>query len=865
MAQLSVYVLGSFQVLLGGEIVTKTFRTAKERALLVYLAIEGDRPHSREALAELLWPDRPEGVARTNLRQALAGVRRTIGDRDSPNPHLLVSDESVQTNPESDFWLDVHTFEHHIQATLTHSHKSVEVCPVCAQHFEEAIGLYRGDLLAELHLTGCQRFQEWVVFQREQYRRQMLMALGSLSCYDQGRGYLDSALKYARLHVKLAPLEEAAHRQVMQLLVQSGLRSAALEQYLTCRRILAQELGVEPAIETNALFERIRRGTSQLPHIPANPAPQNHLPQPLTTFVNRQAELSWLEECLPLPTPRLLTIVGMAGIGKTRLALEAANANTSSFPDCIHYVDLEAANTPDQIIAQIASAIELPPSDQTDPKEALLKALAPLRALFVLDNFEHLTEHTHLLLEILQRAPETKLLVTSRQRLNLQSEVVLELQGLDVPQSDTSLGAMDYSAVQLFVDRARYSQPGFEPTPENLPAILRMCLQLDGHPLGIELAAAALRESTFDQLAGALPDDLDILQTSLQDIPEKHRSMRTILEDSWKRLAAEEKEAHRKLAIFEGDFSLEAAQQITAVPLPMLTALVDKSMLRGCVADGFTLHPLIRIHAKDKLNADQALFKRLKSKHSHYYLQLIQQIQINAPGNGHGRHQDLLQEIDASIENIRSALFSAAEKGEANFDDLTLENLGFTLQAPAGSSNNSAEPANQPSSGSSLVDPLTGLVNESLFYHRLGYSLSLAKREVRHFAMLMLDLGDFDQGSGHALLQQIAARLQDCLRESDMLARLEADQFGIILENLQTPESATLVAEKIIKKLAVPYDLAGDEVWVTPSIGISCYPESGGDTDSLVQNAIRALNSVKSNGRNGYQLFRKAQTAELNQ
>lgn len=864
MGKLSLYVLGSFQVLLADEILTKRFRTAKERALVAYLAVESGRAHPRETLAELLWPGRPEGTARTNLRQALSGVRRTVGDREAINPLLLVNDDSVQINPQHDLWLDASTFEGHIQATQTHAHKGVESCPVCAQHLEEAISLYRGDLLAELHLAGCQRFQEWVVFQREQYHRQMLMALGSLSRYDEGRGFTESAIKYARQHVNLAPLEEAAHRQLMHLLMHSNLRSAALEQYLSCRRILAQELGVEPAAETSALFEKIRRGTSPLAPSPPVLPPAGDLPLPLTSFIDRQEQMGWFEERLPNPNQRFLAITGMAGIGKTRLALEVAEANKRRFPDGTFFAALDSAHTLEQVIACIANAAGLPVSGVPDPKGALLKHLLPLHALLVIDNFEHLHAYTSLLFDILRRAPSIHLLVTSRQRLNFQSVSCLHLDGLEYPQSYGNINtALTFNALQLFVERAAHSRPGFEVTPENLPHIVRICQLVDGHPLALELAAAALRDYDPQQLAAGLGHDLDILQTSLQDIPARHRSLRAALEVSWETLTAEQQGVYRKLAIFDGGFTLQAAQAIAGADLPTLTALVDKSMLRGCAAERFSLQPLQKIHAQGKLAADPAEYEAVQSQHSQYFMGLVEQREQLGTGNSSDQRQQLMQEIDFNRHNLRLAMVTAAARGEAHLVDLNFESAGLPTDADALFPENGSLGPWGNGANLSIYDPLTGLPNRALFHNRLQFSLALAAREKRQFAVLLLDLNsfksfnnDFRQENGEALLIHVAGRLLACLRESDTLACLGGDQFGIILENLPDSSSAALVAEKIMVELSTPFNLDGSEVYLSSNLGVCLYPHGGLDGSSLLRNAGRALEGTKSDGCNGYQLYR---------
>jgi diguanylate cyclase (GGDEF)-like protein len=871
MGKLSLYVLGSFQVLLTDEILTKRFRTAKERALLATLAVESDRIHTREALAELLWPDRPEGVARTNLRQALSGVRRTVGDREAVTPLLLVNDDSVQLNPEYDLWLDASTFEAHIQATLTHAHKGIESCPVCAQHLEEAISLYRGELLADLHLAGCQRFQEWIVFQREQYHRQMLMALGNLSRYDEQRGFTESALKYARKHVKLAPLEEAAHRQLMQLLLQSNLRSAALEQYLSCRRILFEELGIEPASETTALFEKIRRGTSPLTPSPHPRTPAGDLPHPLTSFINRQEQMDWFEACLSKPNERFLAISGMAGIGKTRLALEVAEANKHHFRDGVIFAALDDAHTLDQVIACIANAAGLPASGVPYPKDALLKHLQPLNALLVIDNFDHLHAYTSLLFDILRRSLSIHLLVTSRRRLNFQSVSSLQLGGLEYPQSYGSLiTPQAFSALQLFVERAAHSRPGFEVTPEVLPHIVRICQLVDGHPLALELAAAALRDYDPQQLAAGLHYDLDILQTNLQDIPEKHRSIHTTLETCWQKLTEEEQDVYRKLAIFDGGFTLQAAQAVAGASPPILTSLVDKCMLCGCTAERFRLQPLLKIHAQGKLTADLSEYKAVKSVHSQYFLELVEQKDLLAADNNSDQRQQLQQEIDANRHNIRSAMVTAAAHGEAHLVELNDKSPDLPTGTDRVVPENGRQDPMQNGASLSMFDPLTGLPNQALFHNRLQFSLALAVREKRQFAVMLLELNgfksfnnDFSQENGDALLVHVAGRLLACLRESDTLASLDGDQFGLILENLPDSSSAALVAEKIMAELNTPYNLDGSEVYLSSNLGVCLYPHGGSDGSSLLQNAARALEGTKSDGCNGYQLYSPEPLKEL--
>jgi len=596
MASLAIHVLGSFQVHLNQENVTLAFRTKKERALLAHLAVEANRPHRREALAELLWPERPEGYARTNLRQALLGLRRAIGQET-----LTITDEFIQFNSGPSFWLDAQVFNALVQSTLAHPHRSLEGCHECAQKLQEAIALYRGDFLEDMLVPQGQSFQEWVVFHREQHFRHLLACYRGLSDYYQNEGDYELAYKYAWQYVNLAPLEEAAHRQLMNLLTISGRRSAALEQYHACRLLLAKELGVEPSPETTALYEKIKTGVL----LDFDPSILNlqltNLPVQLTSFFGREPEIERLEHCLANPVCRLISLVGMPGVGKTRLALQVAGNNLPKFSDGVWYVSLGTVNTVSALAGRVAQAIGVPYVEDGNAKTQLLHILRPLKTLLVLDQFEHLLNQTELLVELLQQAPGLKLIVTSRVRLNYQSACLFDIQGLSYPGFEQLTHAVEYPAVQMFLARAQQSQSSLILNDESMANIIQICQLVDGLPLAIEMAAASLRGVSLEYLAQELQSGLDILTTSLRDLPEQHRNLRAAFDPLWELLSAREKQTCEKLSVFQGGFTLEAAQAVAEANQAQLSALVDKSMLSVRSPGKFALHPLLRHYAAEKL------------------------------------------------------------------------------------------------------------------------------------------------------------------------------------------------------------------------------------------------------------------------
>ncbi|MDY7077293.1 MAG: BTAD domain-containing putative transcriptional regulator [Chloroflexota bacterium] len=260
MARMSLFLLGPFQVTLAGEPVT-AFESDKVRALLAYLAVEAHRPHRREVLAGLLWPDWPDQAARKNLRNGLANLRKAIGDRDATLPFLLITRETIQFNTASDHWLDVTAFR-----TLVEPDRAGQ--PAVHQ-LEEAVALYRGSFLEGFSLRDSAAFEDWSLIVRERLQRQVLAALHQLARYYEQRGEYEQAQSYAWRQVELEPWQEEAHQQLIRALALGGQRSAALSQYEACCRLLAKELGVEPAEETTRLYEQIRDG--KLEHPPGVP------------------------------------------------------------------------------------------------------------------------------------------------------------------------------------------------------------------------------------------------------------------------------------------------------------------------------------------------------------------------------------------------------------------------------------------------------------------------------------------------------------------------------------------------------------------------------------------------------------------
>ncbi len=625
MARVSIYLLGNFQVRVEDQWITRKFRTDKERALLAYLAMEGERPISRETLAELLWPERYEGVGRTNLRQALLGVRKAIDDIGAEQPLLLVNDENIQLNRKASYWLDTGAFSTRFHANYNHQHTAFASCALCAQGMQEAVDLYRQDFLDGLFVDDSQAFQEWVVFHREQYQRYLLNMLDHLGEFYQNLGELEIAQKYAWMHVKRAPMEERAYRRLMELLALSGRRSAAMEQFQTCQQMLRHELGVDPSPETIQLYDKIRSGLPLVLNEESEALQPSGLPRPMTDFYGREGELEAIERCFKNPNCRLISVSGMPGVGKSRLIIEAAQRHAHLFPDGVLYFSLQGIRSPELFLPSLGRALGLTIS-LSNPKTQIYRRLSLMQCLLIIDQFDGMHDSINQIMDLLQNVPTVKLAITSRRRLNLQAANLLQLEGLPYPQDPADSQAIQSPAVRLFLSRTQRSRPGFNLDQEALACIVDICQKVNGVPLALELAADRLRELSVQTVAAYLQQGLSVLSTSLHDVPESHRSMERALLNAWDMLDESLQRLLKNLTVFPSSFTPEAAEVILRAEPEGLAALAEHSFLQGMLRGRYALRPLIRQFASSQLTSQDApSLQEIKALHAGYYLSFLHQ------------------------------------------------------------------------------------------------------------------------------------------------------------------------------------------------------------------------------------------------
>ncbi|MBN1937529.1 MAG: hypothetical protein JW934_22920 [Anaerolineae bacterium] len=668
MARLSLSLLGPPLIALDGQPVQ--VGRHKAIALLAYLALD-QRPHSRDALATMFWPDLDQSAARAELRRTLSLLNRTLGSQ-----WLAVDRETAAWASETDVWLDVEALRGQVAACAAHGHPPDDLCPACIPLLAQAVELYRDGFLAGFTLPDAPAFDEWQFFEGEGLRDQAASALQRLARWHEGQQAYDVAIPYARRWLALDPTHEPAQRTLMTLYARAGQRAAALRQYAECERLLAQELGITPDGETAQLYQAIRERREDLSGFgkPDRSVRQHNLPVQITSFVGRGRELAALGRLLANPEVRLLTVVGAGGMGKTRLALEAAQTALSGYPAgawLVELAPLPAATGDDDptIPRAVAAALGV----QEQPGRCLL---------LVLDNCEHvLAGAAHLVALLLARCPELAVLATSREPLCIAGEHLVDLSGMDLPAAQDLSGfpkpdrsVVEYDAVRLFAQRAAAVRPGFALDEANTPLAVEVCRRLDGMPLAIELAAARLHTLSLPDLARHLDHRFRLLTGGSRAALPRQQTLRNTIEWSYDLLTPAEQTLFDRLSVFAGSFSLQGAEAVCSGQgiareevLALLIGLVDRS-LAGQVEgpDGTTLYRLLetlRIYGEERL-AERGEGEAFAARHAWYTVSLAEELEPVLWA--HERETIAARRrLDAEAENLAAAMRWALARGQA--------------------------------------------------------------------------------------------------------------------------------------------------------------------------------------------------------
>lgn len=690
---------------------TKAARLAlspREALLLVYLAYQRV-PVSRSHLCHLFWPDETPLRAHGNLRKLLVDVRKSLND-------LIISTrEEVTLHPALSYWLDVHEFQWQMQP-LAQLHKAGNgQLDSDLPRLLYGIQLYTGEFLGHIKPPKSHVFGAWLDQAQTHLHQQVIQALKLVIQSCRQNQHDGEAMHYAKRLLTLDPFDEEAHEQVMLLWAELGCFDEAVQHYNAYCRLLQKELATTPEPQLVALYQQIRVGkTPQAPIRPVRPLevapnegwPLSPLPKPLTPLLGRAECLRQLQHALTDSTIRLVTLVGMGGIGKTHLALTVAEQLLTSFGTCAVFVPLhelphanpqravgqpareqqsesikaerqkigrresedsrvdssggeddEVTNVNSeqkqsdvhyQLAVATATALHLPITAPTMLIEQIGTYLYDKPLLLIFDGFEQFGAGAAFLTTLLQVAPSIKVLVTSRESLQVPGESLMRLEGLPRPtledmnnlqqpahrQAESRgirLAAADLStqrspSLQLFIQCLQRQTPGLVLQPACIQHMMHICHLVEGHPLAIELAAGLSSHYSWGEITEGLQRNLEILRTAQRGRPQRQRSMTTVLDDAWQLLAPPEQTTLVGLSVFADTFSRTAAVAVTASPPEILMTLVNKSWVRSQGAGRYELPRLIRLFTTQKRHATEfAVRQQLQAAHARYYLDYFQE------------------------------------------------------------------------------------------------------------------------------------------------------------------------------------------------------------------------------------------------
>ena len=614
------------------------FSRQKPLLLLAYLALEGAK--ERRYLAELFWMGSPD--PRNNLGTAIAQLRKA-------SPGVIEADRTRA-------WTAVDCDASDLLGAFERA------------DFDRARDLYRGPFLDGMDTQNAGiELEEWIYGTREHLARLGRRVLLESAEGVASRGAYSEAAQYAERAYLLreAPPPEPDEYEKLHHLLVAGEHPRAAEV-----RSEAQEYEMSFPASTAKARETLR-GPERV-----DQTPRNNLPPAATSFVGRDLEIIELSEQLAKPECRILSLIGTAGVGKSRLALRLAREELTQdrYEDGIFFVPLDALTRPTTIPASIATALGIELAGTMEPLAQICLALGEKRTLLVLDNYEHVLEGAPLASKLVRSCPHLKLLITSRERLHLTEEWVYPLEGLKIsPEEDHEEEQSRHAeAVRLFHQRAKRTDLRFTLSPEVLPDVLRICRAVEGLPLGIELAAAWTRALPVSEIAERIAEELDLFTSLDLGVPARHRNLQAAFEYSWRLLSRKEQEVLKDLAVFRGGFRKEAASAVVGSSIPVLASLVDKSLLRLASNGRYDRHPLVFQFTREKLSEDPERQIRTSKKHGEFFRSFLLESSARLSGPETRR---VLADLEEDLENIRAAWGWAI----AEIDVDTIEQMIFPL------------------------------------------------------------------------------------------------------------------------------------------------------------------------------------------
>jgi len=638
-----LYLLGPLRIEIDNQAIRLPRR--KVEALLAYLALHPER-HTRDGLATLFWGDTTDDKARHSLRTALATLRQHVGDT------LLITDrEHIQINPDFPLWTDLHEL-------LAVDEAADELDLTNPARLRATLALWQGELL-----TGF--YEDWITAEREHYHLRLLKRLLDLTQALRARSEYVQAVEVAQKVLNFDPANEHAYQHLMFCYMAAGDRAAALRQYELCEAALARELDAPPLPETTALYHWIKRNNAEAP---STAAKITNLPIPPTSFIGRTQQMTAVKQLLNPSAngPRLLTLIGAGGSGKTRLAIQVATDLIDRFAHGVWWVELAALTDGEQVARAVAKALGVSEVRNESATQSVSNFLGDKQVLLVVDNCEHLiAPSAQLAAALLSGCPNLQILTTSRESLNIGGETLWPVPtlGLPAPQQIALTDLLlQHECIRLFFERASAVQPGFRLTLENAPAVVEICTRLDGIPLAIELAAARVKVLPVEQIAARLTSTIgarfDLLTQGSRAVLPRHQTLRATIDWSYDLLDEAERRLFRQVAVFRAGFTLEALEQIvnfaasgglvapsnrqwpTVNLLNLLTQLVDKSLVIVEPQAGQNRYRLLETLREYALaQSTPAERAHMQQRHATCFLRLAERGQFQCERRRARRHQ----------------------------------------------------------------------------------------------------------------------------------------------------------------------------------------------------------------------------------
>lgn len=629
---LQLLLLGTPLLLLDGREIA--LECERRTQMLAYLAWKGTWV-GRAELAALLWPELPRKLAFTNLRKALHRLQ-TFAPVSEAGPLLEMNGSALRcTHPT-----DCNQF---LEAATAGDHT-------------RALALWRGEFLSGFDVADNQAWAEWLEFERTRLRSLWRAAVqAALRTAQDPVAAVELAL---RLHED-DRFDEDALRLALHWLARSGQKNRVQPLYLEFAAVLRRELAIEPSAGLVAYVDELLN----------SPATQSATPnlevwsgasraEPVAAgFVGRANEVRRIASLLEQPDCRLLSLTGVGGVGKTRLAQEIMRQLGGQFESGAALIQLEDIADPALLADRIARDISLSVRPGSTTLDQLCVALKDSPRLLVLDNFEQLLGAADQVQQLIEACPSLRILVTSRTRLGIAAEWLFPLEGLPSPEPEDQDQFEAFDAPRLFIRAARRMRPDFD-VKEERDALIELCRQVAGLPLALELAASWTRVLSCAEIVHELMRSNELLSAVDASRPDRHASLEAVFNHSWSLLSTAEREVLARLSVFAGSFTTNAARAVAGAQLPVLRALADKSLLRR---EGvrLSLHPLVQQLSRIRL-AQAGWQASAEAAHAAWFHHLLHRLR---PGVA-GASGEALSAVAADFENIRLAWRHAIVHGQ---------------------------------------------------------------------------------------------------------------------------------------------------------------------------------------------------------